>query len=97
MIQLEKPTLPPSVTGVEVKVGGKFRRVWTEIEVREFAQRTAAYERARILNLLDDFGKSCQEMAVAMANSGVGDPHRLSAQLDAVRLLQESICQPLEP
>ena len=52
-----------------------------------------AFERARILALLDTFGSQCQAQAQAMSETGHANTAVVAAQLDAVRLLQEAINQ----
>jgi hypothetical protein len=50
-----------------------------------------AFERARILALLDTFAGQCQAQAMAMSETGHADQRIVNAQHDAVRLLQEAI------
>ena len=59
--------------------------------MRQHGEDMLAFERARILALLDTFGNQCQAQGQAMSETGHGDTHTVNAQLDAVRLLQEAI------
>jgi hypothetical protein len=50
-----------------------------------------AFERARILALLDTFGNQCMAQGQALSETGHANSVVVNAQLDAVRLLQEAI------
>lgn len=90
---LEKPTLPESPIDALLDHGGRFQALYPEDMVSEYGETMIVYERARIVALLDAFGKQCQAQAMAMSETGHGDTHTVNAQLDAVRLLQEAIAR----
>jgi hypothetical protein len=72
---------------------GRFQALYPEDLVRQHGDDMIAFERARILALLDTFGNQCQAQAEAMSASGHANTSLVTAQLDAVRLLQEAINQ----
>jgi hypothetical protein len=88
---LEKPTLPESPIDALLDHGGRFQALYPEDMVTEYGETLIVYERARIVALLDAFGKQCVAQASALTETGHVDTRTLNAQLDAVRLLQEAI------
>lgn len=91
MKTMNKPTLPDSPLPALLDHDGRFQALYPEDLVRQHGEDMIAFERARILALLDAFGNQCQAQAMAMSETGYGDTHTVNAQLDAVRLLQEAI------
>jgi hypothetical protein len=88
---MNKPTLPESPLPALLDHDGRFQALYPEDLVRQHGEDMIAFERARILALLDTFGNQCQAQAEAMSESGYANTALLTAQLDAVRLLQEAI------
>jgi hypothetical protein len=88
---VNKPTLPESPLPALLDHEGRFQALYPEDLVRQHGEDMIAFERARILALLDTFGNQCQAQAEAISESGHADAGRVIAQLDAVRLLQEAI------
>lgn len=88
-----KPNLPDSPLPALLDHDGRFQALFPEDLVRQHGENMIAFERARILALLDTFGSQCQAQAQAMSETGHGDTCTVNAQLDAVRLLQEAINQ----
>ena len=87
----QKPTLPESPLPALLDHDGRFQALYPEDLVVAHGEVMIAYERARILALLDTFGNQCTAQGMAMAESGHADTHTVNAQLDAVRLLHEAI------
>lgn len=90
---MNKPTLPESPLPALLDHDGRFQSLFPEDLVRQHGENMIAFERARILALLDTFASQCQAQAQAMSETGHGDTCTVNAQLDAVRLLQEAINQ----
>lgn len=90
---MNKPTLPESPLPALLDHDGRFQALFPEDLVRQHGENMIAFERARILALLDTFASQCQAQAQAMSETGHGDTCTVNAQLDAVRLLQEAINQ----
>jgi hypothetical protein len=90
---MNKPTLPESPLPALLDHDGRFQALYPEDLVRQHGEAMIAFERARILALLDTFGNQCQAQAEAMSASGHANTSLVTAQLDAVRLLQEAINQ----
>ncbi len=88
---LTKPTLPESPLPALLDHDGRFQALYPEDLVSKHGEDMIAFERARILALLDSFGNQCTAQAMAMSETGHGDTKTVNAQLDAVRLLQEAI------
>jgi len=88
---MNKPTLPESPLPALLDHDGRFQALLPEDLVRQHGEDMIAFERARILALLDTFAERCQAQALAMEQTGKGDMHWVNAQHDAVRLLQEAI------
>lgn len=88
-----KPTLPDSPLPALLDHDGRFQALFPEDLVRQHGEDMIAFERARILALLDTFGSQCQAQAQAMSETGHANTAVVAAQLDAVRLLQEAINQ----
>jgi len=88
---MNKPTLPESPLPALLDHEGRFQALYPEDLVRQHGEDMIAFERARILALLDTFGNQSQAQAEAISESGHADAGRVIAQLDAVRLLQEAI------
>ena len=87
-----KPTLPESPLPALLDHEGRFQALYPEDLVRHHGEEMIAFERARILALLDTFGNQCQAQAQAMTESKPwASLLEVAAQLDAVRLLQEAI------
>ena len=91
MNTMNKPTLPESPLPALLDHDGRFQALFPEDLVRQHGEDMIAFERARILALLDTFAERCQAQALAMEQTGKGDMHWVNAQHDAVRLLQEAI------
>jgi hypothetical protein len=91
MNTMNKPTLPESPLPALLDHDGRFQALLPEDLVRQHGEDMIAFERARILALLDTFAERCQAQALAMEQTGKGDMHWVNAQHDAVRLLQEAI------
>lgn len=90
---MNKPTLPDSPLPALLDHDGRFQALFPEDLVRQHGEDMIAFERARILALLDTFGSQCQAQAQAMSETGHANTAVVAAQLDAVRLLQEAINQ----
>ena len=88
---MNKPTLPESPLPALLDHDGRFQALYPEDLVRQHGEDMVAFERARILALLDTFGNQCMAQASAISETGHADAGRVSAQLEAVRLLQEAI------
>lgn len=88
-----KPNLPDSPLPALLDHDGRFQALFPEDLVRQHGEDMIAFERARILALLDTFGSQCQAQAQAMSETGHANTAVVAAQLDAVRLLQEAINQ----
>lgn len=88
-----KPNLPESPLPALLDHDGRFQALFPEDLVRQHGEDMIAFERARILALLDTFGSQCQAQAQAMSETGHANTAVVAAQLDAVRLLQEAINQ----
>lgn len=88
---MNKPTLPESPLPALLEHDGRFQALYTEDLVRMHGEHMIAFERARILALLDTFGNQCQAQGQAMSETGHANTTVVNAQLDAVRLLQEAI------
>lgn len=88
---MNKPTLPESPLPALLDHDGRFQALFPEDLVRQHGEDMIAFERARILALLDTFGNQCQAQGQAMSETGHADAKIVNAQLDAVRLLQEAI------
>jgi hypothetical protein len=87
----QKPTLPESPLEVLLDHDGRFQALYPEDLVMQHGDAMIAYERARIMALLDAFGDQCTAQGMALAETGHADAKIVSAQLDAVRLLHEAI------
>ena len=90
---MNKPNLPDSPLPALLDHDGRFQALFPEDLVRQHGEDMIAFERARILALLDTFGSQCQAQAQAMSETGHANTAVVAAQLDAVRLLQEAINQ----
>lgn len=90
---MNKPTLPESPLPALLDHDGRFQALYPEDLVRQHGEDMIAFERARILSLLDTFASQCQAQAQAMSETGHANTAVVAAQLDAVRLLQEAINQ----
>lgn len=90
---MNKPTIPESPLPALLDHDGRFQALFPEDLVRQHGEDMIAFERARILALLDTFGSQCQAQAQAMSETGHANTAVVAAQLDAVRLLQEAINQ----
>jgi hypothetical protein len=88
---LTKPTLPESPLPALLDHDGRFQALFPEDLVRQHGEDMIAFERARILALLDTFAGQCQAQAEAMSETGHANQTVVNAQHDAVRLLQEAI------
>ncbi|CAB4122810.1 hypothetical protein UFOVP37_63 [uncultured Caudovirales phage] len=88
---MNKPTLPDSPLPALLDHDGRFQALFPEDLVRQHGEDMIAFERARILALLDTFGNQCQAQAMALSETGHASSIVVNAQLDAVRLLQEAI------
>jgi hypothetical protein len=88
---MNKPTLPESPLPALLDHEGRFQALFPEDLVRQHGENMIAFERARILSLLDTFGDQCQAQAQALSETGHANTVTVTAQLDAVRLLQEAI------
>lgn len=88
---MNKPTLPESPLPALLDHDGRFQALYPEDLVRQHGEDMIAFERARILALLDSFGNQCQAQGKAMSETGHTNTTVVNAQLDAVRLLQEAI------
>ncbi len=88
---MNKPTLPESPLPALLDHDGRFQALYPEDLVRQHGEDMIAFERARILSLLDTFGNQCQAQGQAMSETGHANSTVVNAQLDAVRLLQEAI------
>lgn len=88
-----KPNLPDSPLPALLDHDGRFQALFPEDLVRQHGEDMIAFERARILSLLDTFASQCQAQAQAMSETGHANTVVVVAQLDAVRLLQEAINQ----
>ena len=88
---MNKPTLPDSPLPALLDHDGRFQALYPEDLVRQHGEDMIAFERARILALLDTFGNQCQAQAQAISETGHANTAVVTAQLDAVRLLQEAI------
>lgn len=86
-----KPTLPESPLPALLDHDGRFQALYPEDLVRQHGEDMIAFERNRILALLDAFGNQCQAQGMAMSETGHANTTVVNAQLDAVRLLQEAI------
>jgi hypothetical protein len=91
MNQLNKPNLPESPLPALLDHDGRFQALYPEDLVRQHGEDMIAFERARILALLDSFGNQCLAQGMALSETGHADSVIVNAQLDAVRLLQEAI------
>lgn len=88
---MNKPNLPESPLPALLDHDGRFQSLYPEDLVRQHGEDMIAFERARILALLDTFGNQCQAQGMAMSETGFANLTVVNAQLDAVRLLQEAI------
>ena len=88
---MNKPTLPESPLPALLDHDGRVQALYTEDLVRMHGEHMIAFERARLLALLDTFGNQCQAQGQAMSETGHANTTVVNAQLDAVRLLQEAI------
>lgn len=88
---MNKPTLPESPLPALLDHDGRFQALFPEDLVRQHGEDMIAFERARILALLDTFADQCQAQAEALAETGHSNRVVVDAQHDAVRLLQEAI------
>jgi hypothetical protein len=88
---MNKPTLPESPLPALLDHDGRFQALFPEDLVRQHGEDMIAFERARIIALLDTFAVQCQKQAEAMSETGHADQRLVNAQHDAVRLLQEAI------
>jgi hypothetical protein len=88
---MNKPNLPESPLPALLDHDGRFQALFPEDLVRQHGENMIAFERARILALLDTFASQCQAQAEAMSETGHADQKLVNAQHDAVRLLQEAI------
>jgi hypothetical protein len=91
MNTMNKPNLPESPLPALLDHDGRFQALFPEDLVRQHGEDMIAFERARILSLLDTFGNQCQAQAQALSETGHASMVTVTAQLDAVRLLQEAI------
>jgi erythromycin esterase-like protein len=87
----QKPTLPESPLPALLDHDGRFQALYPEELVAAHGETMVAYERARILDLLDSFARQCQAQAEALGETGHADQRLVNAQHDAVRLLHEAI------
>lgn len=88
---MNKPTLPESPLPALLDHDGRFQALFPEDLVRQHSEDMIAFERARILALLDAFGEQCTAQGMALSETGHANSVVVNAQLDAVRLLQEAI------
>jgi hypothetical protein len=88
---MNKPTLPESPLPALLDHDGRFQALYPEDLVRQHGEDMIAFERARILSLLDTFGNQCMAQGQALSETGHANAVVVNAQLDAVRLLQEAI------
>jgi hypothetical protein len=88
---MNKPTLPESPLPALLDHDGRFQALYPEDLVRMHGEHMIAFERARILALLDTFGNQCMAQGMALSETGHANSVVVNAQLDAVRLLQEAI------
>lgn len=88
---MNKPTLPESPLPALLDHDGRFQALYPEDLVRQHGENMLAFERARILALLDTFGNQCMAQGQALSETGHANSVVVNAQLDAVRLLQEAI------
>ena len=88
---MNKPTLPESPLTALLDHDGQFQAFFPEDLVRQHGEDMIAFERARILALLDTFGNQCMAQGQALSETGHANAVIVNAQLDAVRLLQEAI------
>jgi hypothetical protein len=91
MKTMNKPTLPESPLPALLDHDGRFQALFPEDLVRQHGEDMIAFERARILALLDIFGNQCMAQGMALSETGHANSVVVNAQLDAVRLLQEAI------
>ncbi len=91
MTTLTKPTLPQAPLPALLDHDGRFQALFPEDLVRQHGEDMIAFERARILALLDAFGEQCMAQGMALSETGHANSVVVNAQLDAVRLLQEAI------
>ena len=91
MNTMNKPTLPESPLPALLDHDGRFQALFPEDLVRQLGEDMIAFERARILALLDAFGEQCTAQGMALSETGHANSVVVNAQLDAVRLLQEAI------
>ncbi len=88
---MNKPTLPESPLPALLDHNGRFQALFPEDLVRQHGEDMIAFERARIIALLDTFGNQCIAQGMALSKTGHANLVAVNAQLDAVRLLQEAI------
>lgn len=88
---MNKPNLPESPLPALLDHDGRFQALYPEDLVRKHGEDMIAFERARILALLDTFANQCQAQGMALSETGHANAVVVNAQLDAVRLLQEAI------
>ena len=88
---MNKPNLPESPLPALLDHDGRFQALFPEDLVRQHGEDMIAFERARIIALLDTFAVQCQAQAEAMGETGHANQTVVNAQHDAVRLLQEAI------
>lgn len=86
-----KPEPPPSPLPALLDHDGRFQALYPEDLLVAHGEVMVAYERARILALLDAFGEQCMAQGMALSETGHANSVVVNAQLDAVRLLQEAI------
>jgi hypothetical protein len=86
-----KPTLPESPLPALLDHDGRFQALYPEDLVRQHGEDMIAFERTRILALLDAFGEQCMAQGMALSETGHANSVVVNAQLDVVRLLQEAI------
>ena len=86
-----KPTLPESPLPALLDHDGRFQALYPEDMVRQHGEDMIAFERARILALLDTFGNQCLAQGQALSKTDHANTSIVGAQLGAVRLLQEAI------
>jgi hypothetical protein len=91
MTNLTKPTLPESPLPALLDHDGRLQALFPEDLVHQHGEGMIAFERARILSLLDTFGNQCMAQGQALSETGHANAVIVNAQLDAVRLLQEAI------
>lgn len=91
MNDVNKPTIPESPLPALLDHNGHFQALFPEDLVRQHGEDMIAFERARILALLDTFGNQCQAQAMALSETGHADTTVVAVQIDSVRLLQEAI------